>query len=75
VLERGHRGTIYIGVELVKRHRGSSTDSHRFLSLTHDFLLGFNERGKSLFVSIRAEFGSSPGVIQLEHGVQGSHEL
>jgi hypothetical protein len=46
VLERGHRGTIYIGVELVKRHRGSSTDSHRFLSLTDDFLLGFNERGK-----------------------------
>jgi hypothetical protein len=75
VLERGHRGTIYIGVELIVRRRDSSTISHKFLSSTVDLLLGFEERGESLCVTIRTMFGWSPGVTRLEHGVQGSHEL
>jgi hypothetical protein len=65
VLKRGRRGTVYIGVELILRRRNSSTDSHQFLSSTNDFLLGFKERGKSLFDTIRTEFGWSPGVTRL----------
>jgi hypothetical protein len=69
MLERGHRGIVYIRDELILRHRDSSIDSHRFLSSTDDFLLRFEERGESLFDTIQTKFGWGPGVTRLEHGV------